>query len=60
MVVVSKKLGEADQTRLLHEVQSNPRSFEAVLSSNHPSLGEAHGPSDVVNCSFEVYPNQGP
>ncbi len=61
LVAVSEKLGVADEARLLHEVQSSPGNFEAVLVANDPHEGRSQeAGSDVVSCSFEVYPKRGP
>jgi hypothetical protein len=60
MVVVSEKLGVADQESLLQEAQSDPSGFEAVLISEHPPPGEAASRPDADECSYKVYPNQGP
>lgn len=58
LVAVSEKLDEADQARLLREVQADPGRFEAVLLADHPS--PPPGAATVARCSFGVYPNQGP
>jgi hypothetical protein len=61
LVAVSEKLGEADEARLLREVQAHPGRFEAVLVAEHPREGSSREVGrEVVNCSYEVYPNQGP
>jgi hypothetical protein len=58
LVAISEKLEEADNARLLEQVQRSPRSFEAVLVNEHPRA--AGGGEDVVRCSYKIYPNQGP
>jgi hypothetical protein len=60
LVAISEKLGVADQSRVLHEVQDSPRNFEAVLISKHPSHGEGSSTEVVSTCSDETYGNQGP
>jgi hypothetical protein len=60
LVAINEGLGEANQGRLLEEVQTKPSNFEAVLVADHPPIDEGRGQDPVVHCSFKIYPNQGP
>lgn len=60
LVAISEKLDEADEARLLHEVQTTPGNFEAVLIAEHPHDAYSSEAGEVINCSYKVYPNQGP
>jgi hypothetical protein len=52
---------EANQTRLLRAVQTDPSAFELVLVSNDAPKRRSGGGSGIVeDCSWKLYPNQGP
>ncbi len=51
---------EANQARLLTEVQADPAEFELVLISNDAPQTPGGGSGILDQCSRKVYPHQGP